>query len=202
MGMENILGEPAVAYESFCSEEDYLNMEWENGIRYEYWDGTLVAMAGGRPRHAEINGNILFAFKSKMKGTGCKVYNSDVLLKLPVGKKYFLPDVVVTCNKDDIESERFFHHPSIIVEVLSDSTELYDRVKKWEQYRRIKSLRYYLLVRQNEYLVDVYHRPNEKSLFYYQSFTGLDEIIHFENLGIGIKSSEMYDGINLEMQTP
>jgi Uma2 family endonuclease len=200
--MENIFEEPAVSYKSFCSEQEYLEMEWDNGIRYEYWDGTLVAMAGGRPRHAEINGNILFAFKSKLKGSGCKVYNSDVLLKLPEGKKYFLPDVVVTCNKDDIESERFFHNPSIIVEVLSDSTELYDRVKKWEQYRRIKSLKYYLLVRQNEYLVDVYHRPNETSLFYFQSFTGLDEIIPFEHLGIWVKMSEIYDGITLAEQMP
>lgn len=200
--MENSVEEPAVAYQSFCSEEDYLNMEWENGIRYEYWDGTLVAMAGGRPRHAEISVNLIVALKNKIQGTGCKVYNSDVLLKLPLGKKYFLPDVVVTCNKDDIESERFFHHPSIIMEVLSDFTELYDPVKKWEQYRRIKSLRYYLLVRQNEYLVDMYHRPNETSLFYYQSFTGLDEIIPFEDLGIGIKMSEIYEVIKLEIQSP
>jgi Uma2 family endonuclease len=157
-------------------------------------------MAGGRPRHAEINGNILFAFKSKMKGTGCKVYNSDVLLKLPVGKKYFLPDVLVTCSKKDAESEQFIHNPSIIVEVLSDSTELYDRVKKWEQYRRIKTLRYYLLVSQNEYLVDMYHRSNETSLFYFQSFTGLDEIIHFENLGFSLRMSEIYDAITLVVQ--
>jgi Uma2 family endonuclease len=129
------------------------------------------------------------------------VYNSDVLLKLPVGKKYFLPDVVVTCNKDDIESERFFHNPSIIVEVLSDSTELYDRVKKWEQYRRIKALRYYLLVSQHEYMVEMYHRPNETSLFYYQSFTELDETILFEHLGIAIKMSEIYEGIKLEIKT-
>ncbi len=200
--MENILEEPAVAYESFCSEEDYLNMEWKNGIRYEYWDGTLVAMAGGRPKHSEINGNILFALKSKIKGSGCKVYNYDVLLKLPVGKKYFLPDVVVTCNKEDIESERFFHNPSIIFEVLSDITELYDRVKKWEQYRRIKSLKYYLLISQHEYMVEMYHRPNETSLFYYQSFTGLEEIISFEHLGIGINMSEIYDGIKVDIQTP
>ncbi len=198
--MENILEEPAVAYKTFCTEEEYLDMEWENGIRYEYWDGTLVAMSGGRPRHAEINGNILFALKSKLKGKGCKVYNSDVLLKLPIGIKYFLPDVVVTCNKDDIASQRFFHNPSIIVEVLSDSTELYDRTKKWEQYRRIKSLRYFLLVSQKEYLVDMYHRPNETSLFNFQSFRGLDEIISIEDMGISIKMSEIYDGITLEVQ--
>lgn len=195
--MENILEEPAVAYKQFCSEEEYLDMEWENGIRYEYWDGTLVAMAGGRPRHAEISVNLIVALKSKVKGTGCKVYNSDVLLKLPVGKKYFLPDVVVTCHKDDLASERFFHNPSIIVEVLSDSTELYDRDKKWEQYRTIKSLRYYLLVSQQEYKVDMYHRPNETSLFYFQSFKGIDEIIPFEVLGFGINMSEIYDGIIL-----
>jgi Uma2 family endonuclease len=198
--MENILEEPAVAYKTFCTEEEYLDMEWENGIRYEYWDGTLVAMSGGRPRHAAINGNIFFAFKSKIKGSGCMVYNSDVLLKLPFGKNYFLPDVLVTCHTEDKESERFLHNPSIIVEVLSDSTELYDRTKKWEQYRRIKSLRYFLLVSQKEYLVDMYHRPNETSLFNFQSFRGLDEIIPFEDMGISIKMNEIYDEIMLEAQ--
>jgi Uma2 family endonuclease len=175
-------------------------MEWENGIRYEYWDGTLVAKAGGRPRHGAISVNLIVAFKNKMKGSGCMVYNSDVLLKLPIGKKYFLPDVVVTCNKEDIESERFFYNPSIIVEVLSDSTELYDRTKKWEQYRRIKSLRYFLLVSQNEYLEDMYHRPNETSLFNFKSFRGIEEIISFEDMNISIKMSEIYEGITMELK--
>lgn len=197
--MENMLKEPAIAYQTFCTEAEYLDMEWDYGIRYEYWDGTLVAMAGGRPRHAAINGNIFFAFKSNIKGSGCMVYNSDVLLKPLIGNNYFLPDVLVTCHKEDLESERFIHHPSIIVEVLSDSTELYDRTKKWEQYRRIKSLRYYLLVSQNEYQVDMYHRANETSLFYFQSFTGLDEMILFEYLGFSLKMSEIYDGITLEV---
>jgi Uma2 family endonuclease len=85
------------------------------------------------------------------------------------------------------------------VEVLSDSTELYDRTKKWEQYRRIKSLRYYLLVSQNEYQVDMYHRANETSLFYFQSFNSLDEMILFENLGFCLKLSEIYAGIKLEV---
>jgi Uma2 family endonuclease len=56
--MENVLEEPAISYQIFCIKAEYLDMEWENGIRYEYWDGTLVAMAGGRPRHAAKKGNI------------------------------------------------------------------------------------------------------------------------------------------------
>lgn len=198
--MEKTLEEPAVAYSTLCSEAEYLAMEWEDGVKYEYWDGTLVAMAGGSVRHAEITGNIFFSVKGKMKGPRCKVFNSDLLLKLPIGNKYVLPDLLVSCNQEDLESERFFQNPAIIVEVLSDSTELYDRTKKWEQYRRIKSLRYYLLVSQNEYLVDMYHRTHEASLFYFQSFTNPEESILFEEMGFDIKLSEIYDGVSLPIR--
>ena len=198
--MEKTLEEPAVAYSTLCSEAEYLAMEWEDGVKYEYWDGTLVAMAGGSVRHAEISVNLIASLRERVKGSGCKVFNSDVLLKLPKGNKFFMPDALVTCSKEDLESDRFFQNPAIIVEVLSDSTELYDRTKKWEQYRRIKSLRYYLLVSQNEYLVDMYHRTHEASLFYFQSFTNPEESILFEEMGFDIKLSEIYDGVSLPIQ--
>jgi Uma2 family endonuclease len=196
--MENLINEPALAYPSHYSLEEYLNMQWENGIKYEFWHGELVTMAGTTLNHNKIVGNLYSSIKSAAKGKGCGTFILDILLGIKKRNNYFLPDLVYTCNENDLDSERFIFNPTIIVEVLSDSTELYDRTKKWEQYRRIPSLRYYLLVSQKEFLVELYHRPNDHTLFSYQSFDPLDAIIPFTELGFDINLSDIYDEIDLE----
>jgi Uma2 family endonuclease len=111
----------------------------------------------------------------------------------------FLPDVIVSCHPDELTpGKRFLEHPSILVEVLSDSTELYDRSQKWEQYRRIQSLRYFLLVSKKKFLVEMYYRPNVQSLFYYQVFEGEEAIISFPDFGFEISLADIYKGIAWE----
>jgi Uma2 family endonuclease len=195
--MEENIKEAAVPYQKKIAAEEYLNMEWENGQRYEFWNGELLAMAGGSMNHSEISGNIYASLRPLVKKQSCKIFYNDFALQSLSGNHFFLPDVVITCDKSDFESEKSIKNPSIIVEVLSDSTELYDRSKKWEQYRKIKSLQYYLLVSQNEYSVNMYHRPNESTLFYYQSFSGLDASISFTTMGFELSLKEIYESITL-----
>jgi Uma2 family endonuclease len=105
---------------------------------------------------------------------------------------YFLPDVVFTCHPDDLDLQGYeVKHPTIIVEVLSESTEIYDRVKKWEQYRKIPSLRHYLLVSQHRYQVEMFSRAHEHALFYYQCFDTIDEVIAFPDLGFEMAIKEV-----------
>jgi Uma2 family endonuclease len=193
--MENLVKEPAVAYGNRYTPEEYLEMEWENGVRYEYWDGELVAMASPTLRHNKLALNIALILKSKGKKSGCDTYVTEASLKIAGGKNYLLPDVIFTCNEDDLKAERFIQNPTILVEVLSDSNESYDRNQKWRQYQKIKSLRYFLLISQQEYRVEMYKRQNEQQLFFYQSFEGLDAVIHFEDLGFDMSLMEIYDGI-------
>ncbi len=202
--MEDIIKDSAVAYQkNWISPKDYLNMEWENGQRYEYWNGELVAMAGTNLAHNLIVSNINNQFKAKLNHKKCLSFQENVMLQMGESGNYFLPDVMLSCHDSDLDLKNtFLKHPSVIVEVLSDSTELYDRSKKWEQYRKIKSLRYYLLVSQNEYLVNMYHRPNESTLFSYQSFTGLDEAVAFTELGFELSLREIYDRIDLPEALP
>ncbi len=194
--MEHLVEEAAIAYNQKYTPEEYLNMKWEKGQRYEYWDGEIVAMAGGSINHATIIGNLYFSIRKDLKGSSCKFFNTDVILKMQGQDIYFLPDLLITCDEHDILSEKFIENPSFIIEVLSKSTEIYDRTQKWDEYRKIKSLKHYLLVSQHEYKVEMFSRANEHTLFYYQSFKGLDEVIAFKDMGFEIHLKEIYEGIS------
>jgi Uma2 family endonuclease len=194
--MENMVKEPAVAYGNRCTPEEYLEMEWENGVRYEYWDGELVAMSYATLAHNRLAFNVNTIFHQKKGKYGCGSFQESVMLRQEKNNNYFLPDVLLTCDPEDLNFQSFqIKNPSIIVEVLSDSTESYDRNQKWRQYQKIKSLRYFLLISQQEYRVEMYKRQNEQQLFFYQSFEGLDAVIHFEDLGFDMSLMEIYDGI-------
>lgn len=193
--MENLVKEPAVAYGNRYTPEEYLEMEWEKGVRYEYWDGELVAMASPTLRHNELTLNIASTLKPHGKKTGCKTFITEASLSLNNGKNYLLPDVIFTWNEEDLKAERFIQNPTILVEVLSDSNEDYDYHQKWKVYQKIRSLRYYLLVSQHEYRVEMYSRLNEQTMFFYQAFEGLDAVIPFEGLGFDMSLNEVYEGI-------
>lgn len=198
--MENLIGEPAVAYPSLYTTEEFLNMQWENGKRYEFCNGELVEMAGATLNHNRLVSNSYLTINNAASGKekGCEAFMLDVLLGIKNRNSYFLPDLLLTCDENDLNEDRIIFYPTLIVEVLSDSTELYDRTKKWEIYRRIPSLRYYLLISQKEYHIDLYQRPNEQSLFYFQSFEGAESIINFPDLGFTISLNDIYKGIQFE----
>ena len=194
--MENIIQEPAVSYKNYYTTEEYLNLEWENGVRYEYWEGELKAMAITTKAHNELVFNINRIFKERKRKDGCNSFQDGILVRSTNNQIFFLPDVVFTCHPNDLDLEGYeIKHPSIIVEVLSESTQLYDRTQKWEQYRKIKSLRHYLLVSQQRYQVEMFSRSHEHALFFYQCFDGLEAIIPFPDLGFEIGMQEVYEGI-------
>jgi Uma2 family endonuclease len=199
--MENVIEEPAVSYTKHYTEEAYLNMQWEDGVRYEYWDGELVPMSYTTQAHNRITFNVNRVFHDKKGKDGCGSFQENVMLRRDNENIYFLPDVLLTCHQDDLDPKSYqIKNPSIIVEVLSESTESYDRNQKWRQYQKIKSLKYFLLISQVEYRVEMFSRPNDLTLFFYQSFEDLDAVIHFEDLGFSMSLKEIYEGISLEVQ--
>jgi Uma2 family endonuclease len=148
--------------------------------------------------HNRISFNVNRTFIDKKGKDGCGSFQESVMLRQDRENNYFLPDVQLTCHPDDLNPKSFqIKHPVIIVEVLSESTGTYDRDRKWRQYQKIKSLRYFLLISQVEYRVEMYSRPNEQTLFFYQSFEGIDAIIPFTDLGFDMSLSEVYEGIKL-----
>ncbi len=200
--MENELQEPAIAYGTHYTMNEFLQLTETREFKFEYWNGEMLPVAATTQAHAEVAGNLTAIFKNKLKSKGCKSFQESVFLRIKNKNTLFLPDVLITCNPEDISSQsRFVDNPSIIIEILSESTELFDRSEKWNYYRQIPSLRYFLMVSQKEPMIEVYGRPHSQSLFYFQDFKGLDSIVVLLELDLQIPMAEIYDGIVFETIT-
>lgn len=180
--------------------EEYLQLEKDTDIRHEFWNGEVFAMAGGTRNHNKIGSNINNALGNHFNPKGCETFFNDVKLELGKQNYYVYPDVILTCDRDD-NDVYLVKRPSLIVEVLSKSTESYDRSVKLAQYRKIKSLRYYLLVSQVKPLVEVYGRANEESVFTYEVYESLEEIIKLPALEFEMPMREVYNYIKFIPET-
>jgi Uma2 family endonuclease len=191
--------EPVVAYGNRYTMEEFLQFTETSEFKYEYFNGETLPVSATTQAHAEVAGNLTSIFKSKLKPRGCKCFQESVFLRLKSNNSLFLPDVLITCDSVDISPKsRFVDNPSIIVEILSESTESRDRGEKWEQYRKIHSLRYFILVSQFKPLVEVYGRPHAHSLFYFEAFEGLDAVVDLREMDLKIPMHDIYDGIVFE----
>lgn len=124
--------------------EDYLRLEAESPIKYEYLDGQIVAMAGAGERHNRIAVNVAFRLRLAARGTKCGAFVSDMKLRVEATNAFYYPDAMLVCAEDD--HPHYKRRPCVVVEVLSPSTAAIDRREKWLAYRTIESLRCYLLV--------------------------------------------------------
>ncbi|HET7503634.1 MAG TPA: Uma2 family endonuclease [Kofleriaceae bacterium] len=142
---------------------DYLALEASSDTRHEYLDGEVFAMAGGTITHGALAMAVGTALSNALRDRACRVLSSDVRVRAKATGLATYPDVTVVCHKIEVDDEdpNGVLNPTLIVEVLSDSTEAYDRGAKAAHYRRIPSLREYVLVAQGEPLIEV-HRRNER----------------------------------------
>jgi Uma2 family endonuclease len=138
---------------------DYLAYERDSGRKHEYIDGVIVAMAGGSPRHNALAARVIVAIGSALH-TGCLVFQSDQKVRVPVTGVATYPDTTVVCGpiQCDPADAMAITNPTLIVEVLSPSTEEYDRGEKWHDYQTIPSLREYVLVSQVDKRIERYVR--------------------------------------------
>ncbi|MGB3559078.1 MAG: Uma2 family endonuclease, partial [Geitlerinemataceae cyanobacterium] len=153
-------------YPQKMTAEEYLEWETKQELRYEYIDGEILAMTGGTLPHNSIALNFYTALRPHLRQRKCQAYVSDAKVKASQNSRYFYPDLVVTCDFDDLKARDFIEHPSIIVEVLSPSTESYDRGHKFKYYRQISSLQEYVLVDSEAISVEVYSRGEGKLWLY------------------------------------
>ena len=190
------LQEPAVAYYKHVTVEAYEQLEQDADCRHEYWYGEVFAMAEALLAHNEVAGNV-FALIKQSKPKHCRSFQEGAKLQMQLGNVYVYPDVMLTCHPDDLVAEKFVQHPGIVIEVQSPSTELHDRTTKWNHFRQIKSLRYFLLVSAEKCMVEMYSRPHEHHLFQFQAFQQMTDTIDFEGFGFGLTLAQIYEGVNL-----
>ena len=152
---------------SFITPQKYLAREREATYKSEYLNGQVFAMSGASPQHSIITGNLIAAMHRQISRKGCQVYTSDMRVRVEGSNLYTYPDVSVVCGKARFEEEDLdvLLNPVLIAEILSPSTERYDRVGKFAMYSGITSLREYILVSQSAVKVERYfRRPGGKWL--------------------------------------
>jgi Uma2 family endonuclease len=185
--------------EAKISEEEYLEGELTSEIRHEYIDGYIYAMAGGSRNHGLISRNVLVELSNtlKQKNSSCETYSSDMKAKeSEETTKYFYPDVLVTCDSDDNESEYYINSPVIIVEVLSQSTRKYDLTTKKLYYINIPTLQEYVVIEQDICRIEVFRKSdnwNPTSYFLGDeiSFESINTIISVENIYYQVNNDDM-----------
>ena len=177
---------------------EYMAMEENSVERNDFYHGDVFAMAGGTKNHNNIIVNITVALKTR-KEPGCDVFIDGMKLEIEKNEFYVYPDVIYTCTDDLKGDDTFVKNPSVIFEVVSDSTALYDKEVKLKYYKRIERLNYHLLVSQKEVMVEVYSRINDSEIWKYQTFENLNETIEFERLGFVLPVSVIYEGIGFEV---
>ena len=174
---------------AFVNEEEYLEGEKIAALKHEYVDGHIYAMAGAHSNHNVLSGNVHGEFRNHLKGKPCRAYMSDMKVRIANGSKYYYPDVLVNCPP---VNGYFTETPTIIVEVLSNSTRRIDETEKRLAYMQIETLEEYVLIAQDFVQIEVIRKSEGwKSAKY---FLG-DEVI-FTSIGLTLSVEEIYDGVD------
>lgn len=192
----------SVATQKRISEQEYLSLERQAEVRHEYVAGEMFAMAGGSRRHSRLAVNFASALNQRLTSKGCEVFNSDMKLKVEATSLFAYPDLQVVCGKSRFvdSKEDILLNPLLICEVLSESTAAWDRGMKFWHYRHVESLLEYVLVSQDNWLVEIYRRqPNSAWLM--ESLDGGDDILKMESVGCEVPLKEIYSGIVFESET-
>jgi Uma2 family endonuclease len=178
--------------------EQYLAMERKAETKSEYWNGEIYAMAGASRSHSVIVANVIISIGSRLRGRPCTVYPSDMRVMVAPTKLYTYPDVSVVCGQSRFEDKRedSLLNPSVIVEVLSPSTEAYDRGEKFANYRAMESLTDYLLIAQDHPAIEHYVRQaDDKWLL--STYRGLETVVTIESIGCQLSLADVYDKVDL-----
>jgi Uma2 family endonuclease len=183
---------------SYLTPEEYLALERKAEYKNEYVDGEIVAMTGASRKHNLIAINISGELRQQLKGRPCETYSGDMRVRIPSTRLYTYPDVVVVCDEPQFEDDYVdtLLNPTVIIEVLSESTELYDRGKKFGYYRTLESLAEYLLVAQDERRIEQYFRqPDGRWLLSDHRLP--EDKVELASIRCLLDLREVYDKVNL-----
>ena len=184
---------------TFVTPEEYLAFERKAEYKNEYVNGEIFAMTGASRKHNLIVANISGELRQQLKGKPCEVYPGEMRVKAPAAHSYVYPDVVAVCGDPQFEDDFFdtLLNPTLVVEVLSKSTESYNRLAKSAYYRTIDSLAEYLLIAQEEYRVEQYVRQAD-GRWLLSDVRELESVIDLKSVECSLALSDLYDRIVLD----
>lgn len=177
--------------------EEYLEFERKSEERHEYFNGEILAMSGAKRNHNKITTNLGGLAWQHLKGKDCESYSNDMRVFVPKTGFYTYPDLVVVCGEPKFQDDVFntLLNPVLLIEVLSDTTESYDRGKKFQHYRSIESLQEYVLVSQDEARIEKYIKQGD-GFWVLSEAVGLNSEIEFSSIECRVALKEVYDKID------
>lgn len=184
-----------VAIPYYVDADTYLLWEEQQSSRHEYIDGKVLAMAGGTMPHVDIIVNLGAILRNHVRGKGCKVRTSDAKVGITDQGAFFYPDVVVTCDPRDQNARQFTSYPCLIMEVLSPGTEAYDRGAKFAQYRRLATLKEYVLISADQISVEVFRLNNQGKWEFIPYETGED--IELLSIDLHLPIAQVYEEVEI-----
>lgn len=178
------------------TEEEYLRLDRESDLRHEYLDGEIVAMVGASREHNLITGNAHASLHGQLRKRPCELYANDMRVKVGTSGLYAYPDIVVTCDEPQFSDDTFdtLLNPTVLIEVLSPSTEGHDRGKKFQLYQKLRSLKEYLLIAQDTYHVDHFVRQGELN-WLLTGYDGPDAMIHLPTIDCTLALANIYEKV-------
>ena len=182
--------------ENSVTPEQYLEAERTAEYKSEYFGGEIFAMSGASRKHNLICGNMFAAIHRQIRNRNCEAYTNDMRVKVSPTGLYTYPDVLVVCGEpvfDDAHRDTLLN-PTLIIEVLSGSTEAYDRGKKFENYRTIHSISDYLLIAQNKCVAEHYVRQADGS-WLFSEYKNLEDTVHVASIECDITLEEIYEKV-------
>ncbi len=186
------------------SVEEYLRREYDSTERHEYYDGDIVAMAGGSPQHSLIIANVIRELGTRLKGKSCRVYDSNLRVRVPRSKLYVYPDATVICGPTEHDAHdvkrQTVTNPTLVVEVISASTEHLDYGPKFKKYLESGTLQEYVLVTQDSPHVQSYFRQDGGTWLFTPVMT-MEGIAMFRSIAIELPMTDIYDGVTFP-ETP
>ena len=178
--------------------EEYLALERKAECKSEYFNGEIFAMSGATPQHVLIVTNVVSELRGQLKSRPCTVYSTDLRLKVSATGLYTYPDVIVVCGEPQFNDDHkdTLLNPTLIVEVLSESTKDYDRGGKFEQYRMLESFIEYVLIAQDKHHVEHFVRqPDNRWLL--SETNRLEDTLELTSIGCNLALTEVYDKVEL-----
>ncbi|MDX1939152.1 MAG: Uma2 family endonuclease [Saprospiraceae bacterium] len=179
--------------QQYYTKEEYFDLLEASEVKIEYRDGYIEAMAGAPSNHNILSGNFRAELHFKLRETDCVVYDSDQAVRIEKYNCYVFPDASVVCGKREFEDEKKLRlkNPFLIIEVLSENTEAYDRGEKFSFYRSLPSFKEYVLIHSNKVWVESFYRE-ESNLWRISTVSNLHENIHLYSLNLDISVQQLY----------
>jgi Uma2 family endonuclease len=177
------------------SPEEYLDLEAQSSVKHEYINGEVLAMAGTTDAHNTIALNLATLIRIHLRGSNCRVYIADIKVRLEERHCFYYPDLLVTCDPRDQETSIYKRFPKLIVEVLSDSTEAFDRGDKFNDYQTLDSLEEYILINTKLQRVESFKRQEQG--WHFRTYIPTDESFPLASLGLRVSFSDLYEDVTL-----